>query len=225
MTPRRPAWTGFHVLYSMPAARLRLLTDDLVGEVFGDGRAFFANVPVETRAGLRSALEVALPRGAPEESMRRWLEAGGAAGLVDAALRIDAPLVLEPSRFPTGRVPPIRARAGDRQRAGCGAAAGAVRKEVELAKEEVRIEAAKATNMAKLFGGAGGAAYFAVLMLLFAAAWGLSEIVPEGVAFLIVGVVLAIIAAVLAMRGRKQAQSFNPKPEQTIETLQETRSG
>jgi len=95
------------------------------------------------------------------------------------------------------------------------------RKEVELAKEEVRVEASKATTMAKLFGSAGGLAYFAVLMLLFAAAWGLAEVVPEGVAFLIVGVVLALIAAVLAMRGRKQAQSFNPKPEQTIETLQE----
>ena len=96
-----------------------------------------------------------------------------------------------------------------------------VRKELELAREEVRVEASKATTMAKLFGGAGGLAYFAVLMLLFAAAWGLSEVVPEGVAFLIVGVVLAAVAAVLAMRGRAQAQTFDPKPEETIETLKE----
>jgi hypothetical protein len=75
--------------------------------------------------------------------------------------------------------------------------------------------------MAKLFGSAGAVGYFAVLMLLFAAAWGLSEVVPEGIAFLIVGGVLAVIAAVLAMRGRRQAQTFDPKPEQTIETLEE----
>jgi len=96
-----------------------------------------------------------------------------------------------------------------------------VRKEMELAKEEIREDVSKAGNVAKFFGAAGGVGYFAVLMLLFAAAWGLSEVVPEGVAFLIVGVVLAIVAAVLAMRGKEQAAQLDPKPEQTIETLKE----
>ena len=85
------------------------------------------------------------------------------------------------------------------------------RKEVELAKEEVRVEAAKATNMAKLFGGAGGAAFSRCSCSSSAAAWGLSEIVPEGVAFLIVGVMLTIITTVLAMRGREPSPELQPE--------------
>ena len=96
-----------------------------------------------------------------------------------------------------------------------------VRKEMELAKEEVRADVSRAGTVAKLFSGAGLIGFFAVMMLLFAAAWGLTEIVPEGVAFLIVGVVLGAVAAVLAMRGKAQAQQLDPKPEQTIETLKE----
>jgi hypothetical protein len=96
-----------------------------------------------------------------------------------------------------------------------------MRKEVELAKEELKVEASRAGNVAKLFGIAGFVGVFAVMMLLFAAAWGLAAVLPDGLAFLIVGVVLAIVAAVLALRGRAQVQAMNPKPEQTIETLKE----
>jgi len=96
-----------------------------------------------------------------------------------------------------------------------------VRKELELAKEEVKVEASRAGTVAKLFGSAGVVAYFAVLMLLFAAAWGLAAVMPDGLAFLVVGLVLGVVAAVLALRGRAQVQEMNPKPEQTIETLKE----
>jgi hypothetical protein len=96
-----------------------------------------------------------------------------------------------------------------------------VRKELELAREEVKVEASRAGTVAKLFGGAGLVGYFAVMMLLFAAAWGLAAVMPDGLAFLIVGVILGAVAAVLALRGRTQVQALNPKPEQTIETLKE----
>jgi len=85
-----------------------------------------------------------------------------------------------------------------------------VRKEMELAKEEVRADASRAGNVAKLFGIAGFVGYFAVMMLLFAAAWGLAAVVPRGVAFLIVGVILGIVAAVLAMRARSRSTSSTP---------------
>ena len=81
-----------------------------------------------------------------------------------------------------------------------------VRKELELAREEVKVEASRSGNVAKFFGAAGVTGYFAVMMLLFAAAWGLAAVMPDGLAFLIVGVVLGAIAAVLAVRGRAQAQ-------------------
>ena len=96
-----------------------------------------------------------------------------------------------------------------------------VRKELELAREEVKVEASRFGNVAKFFSAAGVTGYFAVMMLLFAAAWGLAAVMPDGLAFLIVGLVLSAIAAVLAVRGRAQAQQLNPKPEQTIETLKE----
>ena len=96
-----------------------------------------------------------------------------------------------------------------------------MRKEVELAKEEMKVEASRAGTVAKLFGIAGFVGFFAVMMLLFAAAWGLAAVVPDGLAFLIVGIVLAIVAAVLALRGKAQVAELNPKPEQTIETLKE----
>ena len=96
-----------------------------------------------------------------------------------------------------------------------------VRQELELAREEVKVEASRAGTVAKLFGAAGLVGYFALMMVLFAVAWGLAAVVPDGLAFLIVGVVLGAVAAVLALRGRTQVQALNPKPEQTIETLKE----
>ena len=86
-----------------------------------------------------------------------------------------------------------------------------VRKELELAREEVKVEASRVGNVAKFFSAAGVVGYFAVMMLLFAAAWGLAAVMPDGLAFLIVGVVLAAVAAVLAVRGRAQVQAAEPE--------------
>jgi uncharacterized membrane protein len=71
-----------------------------------------------------------------------------------------------------------------------------------------------------MFGAAGLLGYLALTLLCFAAAWGLSEIVPEGVAFLIVAVIVGIVAAVLALQGKKRMADVEG-PKQTIETLQE----
>lgn len=96
-----------------------------------------------------------------------------------------------------------------------------VRKELELAREEIKVEAKQAGNAAKLLGAAGFVAYLAVLMVVFAAAWALDAILPTGLAFLIVGIVLGAVAALLALRGRDRLKDVEPKPEQTIETLKE----
>ncbi len=96
-----------------------------------------------------------------------------------------------------------------------------VRKELELAREEVKAEVQKASKAGGMLGAAGVLALDALLLVLFAAAWGLDAVLPTGWAFLIVAVVVAAVAGVLALTGKKQLQSVNPKPEQTIETLQE----
>ena len=116
-----------------------------------------------------------------------------------------------------------------------------MRQELELAKAELRVEATKASTAAKeegtkagkaagMFGAAGYIGHFAMLFLSLAL-WALiADLIDSwGWAFLIVGVLYAIIAAVLASMGRKKMKevdfarvtAVNPKPEQTVETLQE----
>jgi hypothetical protein len=91
---------------------------------------------------------------------------------------------------------------------------------LELAKTELRQEAKDAGRAAGSYAGAGIAAMFALLLLSFAAAWGLDAVMPTGFAFLIVGLVWTVAAAVLALVGRKSAESVG-KPEDTIESLKE----
>jgi uncharacterized membrane protein YqjE len=97
---------------------------------------------------------------------------------------------------------------------------GLVHAHIELAKTELREEAKDAGRAAGMFAGAGLTALFALLLLSFAAAWGLAEVMPTGFAFLIVGLVWAVAAAILALVGRSRAENVGP-PEDTIETLKE----
>jgi hypothetical protein len=96
-----------------------------------------------------------------------------------------------------------------------------ISKEVELAKLELRQEAASATDTAKSFGIAALCGYLAVILLSFAAVWGLAEVMPVGVAFLIIGLIYAAVAAVAFMIGRDRAREINPVPDETVETLKE----
>ena len=94
-----------------------------------------------------------------------------------------------------------------------------LRKEVELAKLETKEQMAKASKAGAMFGAAGVTAFFAALLLSFAAAWGLAEAIPTGLAFLAVGLLFAVLAGLLFTAGRKKLGSFKPVPEQTIKTL------
>jgi uncharacterized membrane protein YqjE len=93
--------------------------------------------------------------------------------------------------------------------------------QVELAKVEIKDEIASAGRGAGMLGGGAFCAYLAVVLLSFAAVWGLAEVVPEGVAFLIVGAVYAVAAAVLLPRGRDRLTHVRPVPEKTVETVKE----
>ncbi|MDO0924323.1 phage holin family protein [Streptomyces sp. TG1A-8] len=95
------------------------------------------------------------------------------------------------------------------------------RQEVELAKAEVRQEAAKAGKAAGMYGGAGFGGYMVLLFLSLAAVLGLANVMDGGWAALIVAAVWAVVAAVLYQRGRTRMRTVSPKPEQTVESLKE----
>jgi hypothetical protein len=95
------------------------------------------------------------------------------------------------------------------------------RQEVELAKAEIRQEAAKAGKAAGMLGGAGFAGYLAVLLLSLAAVFGLDAVMPAGWAALIVAVVWAAIAAVLYVTGRNRLKTVDPMPRRTVDTIKE----
>ncbi|MEU0530261.1 phage holin family protein [Amycolatopsis tolypomycina] len=96
-----------------------------------------------------------------------------------------------------------------------------VRQEVALAKAEVKTEAGKAAKGAGMLGGAGFAGYMVLLFLSFALWQGLANVMDSGWAALIVAVVWAIAGAVLYATGRREVRRINPKPERTVETLQQ----
>jgi len=84
--------------------------------------------------------------------------------------------------------------------------------QVELAKVEIKEEVTEAGKGAGLLTAGGFAGYLAITLLSFAAAWGLDEVMPTGLAFLLVGVVWIAIAGVLYASGRNQLQSVRVAP-------------
>ncbi len=91
------------------------------------------------------------------------------------------------------------------------------RQEVALAKAELTDSAKKAGKAGGMFGGAGLTAVFALLFLSIAAWWGLGYLIGNAWSALIIAVVYAIVAAILAVRGRKEIKGA----PQTVETAKE----
>src|SRR6478609_6945009 len=81
-----------------------------------------------------------------------------------------------------------------------------MRQELELAKVEVKAEAKKAGQGAGMFGAAGFAGYMVLMFLSFALWWALANVMDVAVAYVM---------------GRKKFAEVNPKPERTVETLQQ----
>lgn len=93
--------------------------------------------------------------------------------------------------------------------------------QVQLAKVEIKEEVARAGKGAGLLSGAGLAGYLSLVLLSFAAAWGLDEVMPAGLAFLIVGVAWLLIAATLYVTGRRQLDTVRIPPPQTKASIEE----
>jgi hypothetical protein len=99
-----------------------------------------------------------------------------------------------------------------------------MRQELELAKAELKVEAKKAGQGAGAFGAAGFAGYMVLLFLSIALWWALENVMDAGLAALIVAVIWGVIGAVAFVMGRTKFRQVNPKPERTVDTLQQVPS-
>lgn len=97
-----------------------------------------------------------------------------------------------------------------------------VRRELDLARTELAAKGKRAGAGAGLAGAGGVVALYGVGALIAAAIAGLAAVVPVWLSALIVGVVLLLVAGVLALVGRGRLQQATPPvPEQAVRGVQE----
>lgn len=95
------------------------------------------------------------------------------------------------------------------------------RKEIELAKAEIGAEVAKVGKGAGLLGGAGFLGHLALIFLSLAAMFGLAHWMPLGWAAATLAALFGVLAAGLALLGKRTLSSLDPAPHRTIATLKE----
>jgi Flp pilus assembly protein TadB len=95
------------------------------------------------------------------------------------------------------------------------------RKEIELAKIEIKEDAQRTAKAGGLLGAAGFAGYMTAVLLSLAAGFLLALALPLWVAFLIVAALWGIVGFFLFRRGRDRLKAVHPVPEQTVETVKE----
>lgn len=96
-----------------------------------------------------------------------------------------------------------------------------VRKDLEMAKVEAKEQASLAAKAGVMFSGAAIVGFVAFQLVSIAAALGLATVLPDGLAFLIVGVVYLIAAAAAAARARKIASGVSLVPQQALDSMKE----
>ena len=96
-----------------------------------------------------------------------------------------------------------------------------MRKEVELAKVELKEEVGRAGKAGGTLGAGAVSGSFALLFASLALAWLLDQAMNTALAFFVVAVLYGIAAAILITRGRQQLKQVDPVPRQTVETLKE----
>jgi protein-S-isoprenylcysteine O-methyltransferase Ste14 len=97
-----------------------------------------------------------------------------------------------------------------------------VRSEIELAKSELKTSAKAAGTGAGLFSAAAFLGLLAIILLSIAAAYGVSALgLHPALAFLIVAFVYLLVAAVLALIGKRLLGRAKP-PQRAIETSKES---
>jgi hypothetical protein len=94
--------------------------------------------------------------------------------------------------------------------------------QLELAKVEIKDEVRRAGKGVGMVGGGGLAGWVALLLVSMGIAFGIGNAIESvGWGFVLVGLVYAVIAAVLVLKGKQQITSATPIAEQTIESVKE----
>ena len=95
-----------------------------------------------------------------------------------------------------------------------------VRKEMDLAKAEARVEVRRASQTGAAFALAAVAGLLLLSFASAALAWLLDQWMNTALAFFIVALLWAIVALVAVQAGKKRAAEIEPLPR-TVETLKE----
>jgi hypothetical protein len=90
-----------------------------------------------------------------------------------------------------------------------------VRQELALAKAEATQTATRAGKGAGMVAGADVAGFFVLLFASIAGWWGLGDLIGRGWSALVIMLIWAIIAAVLALTGRKALAAVTGLPRTT----------
>jgi hypothetical protein len=96
-----------------------------------------------------------------------------------------------------------------------------IRSEVLLAKTEIKEEASQAAKAGGLLAVGAAAGFYALGFLLLFCVYALEVVVVPWAAALIVGVAIAIAAALLIRTGTKRIKRIRPTPEKTIQSVKE----
>lgn len=99
------------------------------------------------------------------------------------------------------------------------------RTELDLAKAELKQEAGRAGKGAGMLGGAAVAGHFVLALLSVVVIALLDLAMPLWAAALVVTALWAVVAAVLALLGRRELQRSNPqlpRTQQSVQSLKET---
>jgi len=96
-----------------------------------------------------------------------------------------------------------------------------LQQEVRLAKTEMTEKASRVGRDITSLVIGGAIAYAGLLAIVAATAIGLANVVPDWLAALIVGLVVAGIGLVMIQQGRKTLTQEDLNPRKTVESLQE----
>ncbi|MGB2668316.1 MAG: phage holin family protein [Candidatus Acidiferrum sp.] len=96
-----------------------------------------------------------------------------------------------------------------------------IRNEFRLAQVEIKEKAAHAKQPATILASGVVIGLYGFGFLLLALVYALSLVIAPWLAALLVGVVLAIAAAILVASGRNALKQVDPVPEKTVQTVKE----
>lgn len=98
-----------------------------------------------------------------------------------------------------------------------------LRQEMQLLKIEMSHKVSQAGKDVALLAIGGALAYAGLLVLLAAATLALALVIPGWASALIVGLIVVGAGYVLFQKGMSDLKKFNPAPQQTIDSLKETK--